>query len=117
HASETQRRALHKTLATIERLAARNAPVLEAKDRFYEILFVGGGNVALHQTAAGLHARVRGLRSLSLSLPGRPQQSAAELRDIVDAIDANDGEKTARLCRRHVTSAGAAAAQALGPSA
>lgn len=113
NASESQRRALQKAFATIERLAAKNSSILEAKDRFYEILFAGGGNIALHQTAAGLHARVRGLRSLSLSLTGRARQSVAELRDIVAAIEANDAERTARMCRRHVLNASAAGTRAL----
>ena len=113
NASPAQRRALVKQVATIDRLAARDASILEAKDRFYEILFVGGGNMALHQTAAGLHARVRALRSLSLSLPGRSRKSVAELHDIIDAIDSDDPEKAARACRRHVANAGAAVTQAL----
>lgn len=113
HASESQRRALHKTFTTIERLAGKNASILEAKDRFYDILFAGGGNVALHQTAAILHARVRALRSLSLSVVGRTQQSVAELRDIMRAIDDNDAEKAERMCQRHVSNAGAAVNQAL----
>ena len=113
NASPAQRRALAKQLATIDRLAARDASILEAKDRFYDILFVGGGNVALHQTAASLHARIRALRSLSLSLPGRARKSVAELHDIIDAIDSDDAEKAARACRRHVANAGAAVTRAL----
>jgi DNA-binding GntR family transcriptional regulator len=113
NASPAQRRALAKQLATIDRLAARDASILEAKDRFYDILFVGGGNVALHQTAASLHARIRVLRSLSLSLPGRARKSVAELHDIIEAIDTDDAEKAARACRRHVANAGAAVTQAL----
>lgn len=113
NASPAQRRALARQLATIDRLAGRDASILEAKDRFYDILFVGGGNVALHQTAASLHARVRALRSLSLSLPGRARKSVAELHDIIEAIDSDDAEKAARSCRRHVANAGAAVTQAL----
>jgi DNA-binding GntR family transcriptional regulator len=113
NASPAQRRALAKQLATIDRLAARDASILEAKDRFYDILFVGGGNVALHQTAASLHARIRALRSLSLSLPGRARKSVAELHDIIEAIDSDDAEKAARACRRHVANAGAAVTRAL----
>jgi GntR family transcriptional regulator, trigonelline degradation regulator len=113
NATPAQRRALARQLAAIDRLAARDASILEAKDRFYDILFVGGGNVALHQTAASLHARIRALRSLSLSLPGRAHKSVAELHDIIEAIDTDDAEKAARACRRHVANAGAAVTQAL----
>jgi DNA-binding GntR family transcriptional regulator len=113
NATDSQRKSLQRAFATIERLAGKNASILEAKDRFYDILSTGGGNNVLHQTTSGLHARIRGLRSLSLSLPGRVEQSIAELRDIVEAIAASDADKTARLCRRHVLNASAAAMQAL----
>ncbi len=117
NATEAERRLLHKAMTTIERLAERKASILDAKDRFYDVLFVGGGNVALHQTASGLHARVRALRSLSLSRPGRAKESVEELREIMAAIDANDAERAELACTRHVANAGevvAAALSALG---
>lgn len=113
NASPAQRRALTRQVAVIGRLAGRDASILAAEDRFYEILLAGGGNLALRQTLASLHARVRSLRSLSQSLPGRPRKSLAELRTIVEAIDADDGERAARAARRHVARAGAAVTQAL----
>jgi GntR family transcriptional regulator, trigonelline degradation regulator len=114
NASEAQRRALQKQMGVIERLAARGQSILEPKDRFYEILFSGGGNLALQQTASALHARVRALRSLSLSRPGRTEESLRELRDIMAAIDAGDAERAARACQQHVASAAAVVAEALG---
>ena len=113
NATAADRRALVRAMSAIERLAACGESILEAKDRFYDVLFVGGGNVALHQTAIGLHARVRALRALSLTVPGRTDQSVAELREIMAAIDAGDAERTARACQRHVASASAAATSAL----
>jgi DNA-binding GntR family transcriptional regulator len=114
NATEAQRRLLHKAMTAIERLAERGASILDAKDRFYDVLFVGGGNLALHQTATGLHARVRALRSLSLSRPGRAEESVRELREIMAAIDADDAERAALACTRHVANAGAVVAEALG---
>jgi DNA-binding GntR family transcriptional regulator len=114
NASDAQRRALQKQMAVIERLAARGQSILEPKDRFYEILFTGGGNLALHQTASSLHARVRALRSLSLSVPGRTDESLRELKEIMAAIDAGDAERAAQACQRHVARAGAVVAEALG---
>jgi DNA-binding GntR family transcriptional regulator len=101
-------------MAVIERLAARGQSILEPRDRFYEILFAGGGNVALHQTASSLHARVRALRSLSLSVPGRTEESLRELREIMAAIEAGDADRAARACQRHVASAAAVVTEALG---
>jgi DNA-binding GntR family transcriptional regulator len=114
NASDARRKALQKQLAVIERLAARGQSILEAKDRFYEVLFAGGGNVALHQTASGLHARVRALRSLSLSVPGRAGESVRELHEIMAAVEAGDAARAAEACQRHVASAAAVVTEALG---
>lgn len=106
HASQAQRAALVKALRRIERQAARGAPILAAKDSFYDVLFEGGGNEALRAVVASLHARVSVLRSLSLSVPGRAAQSVPELRAIVDAVISGDAEAAARACSRHVEEAG-----------
>src|SRR6266704_2518021 len=58
-------------------------------------------------------ARVSVLRSLSMSVPGRPAESVAEMRAIVDAVLAGDAEAAARACSRHVEEAGRVALQAL----
>jgi GntR family transcriptional regulator, trigonelline degradation regulator len=100
-------------LQRIERLAAKDAPVLAAKDAFYDVLFEGGGNDALRSVVAGLHARVSVLRWLSLSVPGRPAESIAELRAIVDAVLASDPDAAARACSRHVEQAGRVGLEAL----
>jgi DNA-binding GntR family transcriptional regulator len=113
NADQAHRTALVKALQRVERLVAKGAPVLEAKDAFYEILFEGAGNEVLRAVAAGLHARVSVMRALSLTLPGRPAQSLAELRAIMDAVLAEDADAAALACSRHVEQAGAAALQAL----
>jgi GntR family transcriptional regulator, trigonelline degradation regulator len=104
HASQAQRAALVKAFQRIERLAAKGAPILAAKDSFYDVLW---------SVVAGLHARVSLLRWLSLSVPGRPVESLAELRDIVDAVLANDPDGAARACSWHVEQAGRVGLQAL----
>lgn len=113
NASNAHRAALVKAFQRIERLAAKGAPVLAAKDGFYDVLFEGGGNEALRTVVAGLHARVSVLRSLSLSVPGRPQESLSELRAIVDAVLDGDADAAARACSRHVEEAGRIGLQAL----
>jgi GntR family transcriptional regulator, trigonelline degradation regulator len=113
NATKAQRSALVKALQRIERLVAKGAPVIDAKDGFYDILFEGGGNEALRSVAAGLHARVSVLRALSLSVPGRPAESLQEMRDIVDAVLAGDADAAARACSRHVEEAGRVGRQAL----
>ena len=90
NATEVQRRALLAQLSKIDRLASRGVGVLEAKDRFYAILFDGAGNDALRDMTVSLQARVTYLRSLSLSREGRPAHSLAELHDNAAAIEAGD---------------------------
>lgn len=113
NASQAQRAALLRALQRIEKLAAKGAPVLAAKDAFYDALFEGGGNDALRAVVAGLHARVSLLRWLSLSVAGRPAQSLGELRAIVDAVLENDADAAALACSQHVEAAGRVGLQAL----
>jgi len=98
---------LRAAVEEIERTARSAEPQvrLEAKDRFYEVLFRGCSSVPLQQTVAGLQARVRLLRATSLSEPGRPQEAAAELRAVVDAVEAGDADAAAAACARHVENA------------
>jgi DNA-binding GntR family transcriptional regulator len=109
--------ALGAAVGEIERTAAAGAPQdqLRAKDRFYEVLFSGSGSAPLQQTVAGLQARVRLLRATSLSEPGRPQEAAAELRAVVDAVEAGDAEAAAAACARHVENAARTALARLTP--
>ena len=113
NATDEDRRRLVDALRMVESAAATGASVLLAKDHFYHILFVGGGNEELRILISGLDARISLLRSLSLSVPGRASQSISELRDIVDAVLANDVEAAAKACSRHVELAGAVAQQLL----
>ncbi len=113
NATQAQRNALVKALQRIERLVAKGAPVINAEDSFYEVLFEGGGNEALRSVAVGLHARLSVMRALSLSVPGRPAESLQEMRDIVDAVLAGGADAAARACSRHVEEAGRVGLQAL----
>lgn len=113
NASAKDRYELEKAMQEIERAASAGISILEAKDRFYEILFAGAGNDALRSIASGLHARISVLRSLSLSVPGRTAQSLRELRKILEAVEANDAEGAADACARHAEAAGRTAIEAL----
>jgi DNA-binding GntR family transcriptional regulator len=107
NATDAQRRALANALRTVERASAKGSPaMLAAKDKFYDVLFEGGGNDALRAIAGSLHARVSLLRSLSLSMPGRTAESLAELAEIVAAVRANDADAAAKACSKHVEAAG-----------
>jgi GntR family transcriptional regulator, trigonelline degradation regulator len=108
NATDSQRRQLVRALQNLDKTVAKGEPILKAKDHFYDVLFEGAGNESLRAMAGSLHARVSVMRSLSLSLPGRPVESVAELKAVVDAIHANDAEAAARACSFHVEQAGRA---------
>jgi DNA-binding GntR family transcriptional regulator len=114
NATSAQRRALVNALRAVERAAPKGSPaMLAAKDKFYDVLFEGGGNEALRSMAGALHARVNLLRSMSLSVPGRSAESLAELAEIVAAVQAGDADAAAKACSHHVEAAGMAGLGAL----
>ncbi|MFI5953934.1 GntR family transcriptional regulator [Cryptosporangium sp. NPDC051539] len=79
--------------------------MLTAKDVFYGVLGRGAASPALWQLLSGLQGRVRVLRARSLSQPGRPVQSAEELKALARAIRMRDAELAARRCSDHVHAA------------
>jgi DNA-binding GntR family transcriptional regulator len=79
--------------------------MLHAKDRFYEVLLEGAGNGSVRSILNGLQARVRMLRAGSLSAPGRHEQAVAEIRAIVEAIEARDADGAAEAAAGHVARA------------
>ena len=110
-ATPDQVAALRAAVAEIERTADAADPQdqLHAKDRFYEVLLAGSGSRPLQETLAGLQARVRLLRATSLAAPGRPREAAAELRAVVDAVEAGDADAAAAACARHIQNAASTA--------
>jgi DNA-binding GntR family transcriptional regulator len=78
---------------------------LRAKDAFYSVLLTGANSPPLTQMLTTLQGRVRALRATSLSVPGRAQQAAGELRRVVELIEAGDAENAAIACAEHVHNA------------
>ncbi|KIA71707.1 GntR family transcriptional regulator [Arthrobacter sp. MWB30] len=87
-------------------IAANQINVLQAKNGFYEVLFAGSGNHVLAQMLQQLNNRVTMLRRMTLSSPGRFDQTVAELDEIVQAVRSRDADEASRLCRAHVKNAG-----------
>jgi len=87
--------------------------MLQAKTEFYQILLTGSGNPLARSMLQSLHDRVNYLRITSLSSPGRPHASLAEIRRIVEAIRSRDPEKAWAACVEHVYNAEAEAVKAL----
>jgi GntR family transcriptional regulator, trigonelline degradation regulator len=87
--------------------------MLTAKDGFYRVLFDGAASETVISLIASLHARVSTLRARSLSYPGRPKQSLAELTAIHDAVVARDADAVALACQFHIEQAGKYAVESL----
>jgi len=104
-ASEEQRAELHGALDAIAAAVRAGEGMRAAKDEFYRVLIEGAGNAFLSDTLAGLQRRVSRLRALTLSSPGRPAQSLAEISAIVAAIDAGDALQARRIALVHVEEA------------
>jgi GntR family transcriptional regulator, trigonelline degradation regulator len=118
-ATETHIGALKGAFLAIERAAAADDPksLLMAKDKFYDVLFLGADNSIVHQVIAGLHARVAVLRAASLQASGRPSESVVEIRAILDAVAARDGEAAAEAAAFHVRQAARTLFRRLGERA
>src|SRR5439155_958317 len=105
HASADELEELRAAFAELEQVTVEGGDIramLRAKDRFYDVLLRGSRNRAVHAILSGLKARVAVLRTSSLSQPGRPERAVAEIRAIVEAVEARDGESAAQACARHV---------------
>ena len=117
HASAEDVAELRAALAELAHVTRERADIrelLQAKDRFYDVLMRGCGNGAVHEILDGLKARVGLLRTSSLSQPGRARRSVAEIRAIVEAVEAGDAEAAARACAVHVQQAAEAGLRGLG---
>jgi DNA-binding GntR family transcriptional regulator len=100
-------RAAWEVLAGIKETGEGNLERLRAKDEFYLVLLDGASSPPLTQTLTGLQSRVRLLRRTSLSVPGRAEATVAEIRAIVDAVEAGDADAAAEACALHVRNAAA----------
>jgi DNA-binding GntR family transcriptional regulator len=77
----------------------------DSNQRFYDEIFRAAGNIVLRQILTGLHGRVAYLRTMSMSRPGRPEQSLQELKALLAALKAGDGAEAARLSTSHIVAA------------
>jgi DNA-binding GntR family transcriptional regulator len=104
-ATDDQVARLVATVDEFERVVLETGDVglaLAAKNAFYVVLVEGADSTPLRQLLEGIQARVQVLRVTSLSQRGRLKAVTAELRDIVQAIEARNAERAARLCAEHI---------------
>jgi DNA-binding GntR family transcriptional regulator len=82
--------------------------MLIAKLRFYDLLTAASGNEILVEMLRSLHGRCNAVRARSLSRPGRPAASVAEMESILGALYERDAERARQLARVHAVSAAGA---------
>jgi len=108
HAGEADMARIREGFEAIETAARGDSEgpgMLAAKRLFYNALFEGAANRTIQEIVEGLQARVTVLRRASLAQPGRSARTVAEVRAIVEALEARDGERAAAACVHHVNQA------------
>ncbi|RJF92360.1 GntR family transcriptional regulator [Noviherbaspirillum saxi] len=71
-------------------------------EAFHQAIYAGSHNTFLVEQTRNLHRRLRPYRRLQLRVRDRVANSFAEHEEIVNAIIAGDGERTADLLRHHI---------------
>ena len=107
HATDAEVVALRAAVEALRPSVAEDSPrdLLIAKGGFYAVLFEGCRNRVATQILTQLNNRMMLYKRLSLSAPGRPAETLAELDAIVTAIEARNGKRVAQLCATHVANA------------
>lgn len=93
--------------------AGHGRGILKATSDWYELLFRIAEKPMAWQVVQGLNARISQLRAMTVSQPGRAADAGAEMRCIIEAIAAHDGDAAARASFDHVERVKALAAEAL----
>jgi GntR family transcriptional regulator, trigonelline degradation regulator len=113
-ASPADVEALRNAIEAIERSTSIRE-MLGAKDRFYAT--IGSRSPTIARLLSTLNARVALLRSLSLGVSGRMEESKQEMRRIYDAIARGEREVAEAAARSHVERSGRLALEALAQRA
>ncbi|HXM90750.1 MAG TPA: GntR family transcriptional regulator [Candidatus Dormibacteraeota bacterium] len=113
NASPAQKKLLEQALKTTAQSYENGDPttILEAKNRFYDVLFQGAGSETLSSMIGTLHVRIWRWRALGLGHPRRSEkrwkESIRRLRAMLAAIFKGDASLAETLLRDEVTKAAA----------
>lgn len=107
HAKSSQVGTLVRAVEILEKscLKGEIKNIIKVKNDFYNIIFEGCGNKLAHSFIKSLFIRIGFLRSLSLSLPGRPMESLQEIKLIARAIERRDPSAAETASRNHIKKA------------
>lgn len=81
--------------------------LLRSKAALYAVLFDGADNQTVRTILEGFQARIAVMRAATLAEPGRAEQSIAEIKALVDAIERRDADAAEQASRHHVEQAAA----------
>ncbi len=114
-ADPTTKARLAEVLAELDRRAAEGDPLamLDATIEFYALIFNSSGHHVAWEIVSRLNSRISRLRAMTLATANRTVSGPARLREIFNAINANDSHGAAAASRQHVTEAAKIAAQIL----
>jgi DNA-binding GntR family transcriptional regulator len=88
--------------------------IVDAKRRFYTVLFQGSGNSMIASILNTMNARITMLRRVSLSSPKRGPASLREIRAVLTAIKRRDPQAAYEASLRHIQQAAKVALGSLG---
>lgn len=106
-ADSTIKARLQKALNQLERFSKDQSPlsILDATTEFYEIVFEASGHNIAWEIVSRLNSRISRLRVMTLSTAERKTSGPSQIREIFEAIKANDPDTAAAACKAHVASA------------
>jgi GntR family transcriptional regulator, trigonelline degradation regulator len=79
--------------------------IVEAKQRFYDVLLSGSGNSMIGSILSTMNARITMLRRVSLSSPKRATASIREIRAVLNAIKKRDPQAAYEASLHHIQQA------------
>jgi DNA-binding GntR family transcriptional regulator len=119
HASDGQVAELEAAVQVLEQAyKAREVDrIVEAKRRFYAVLFQGSGNSMIASILSTMNARITMLRRVSLSSPKRGPASLREIRAVLIAIKRRDPQAAYQASLHHIQEAARVALASLATGA
>jgi DNA-binding GntR family transcriptional regulator len=107
HASDEQVRQLEAAVRVLEQAyrAEDVDAIVEAKQRFYAVLYEGSGNSLIASILNTMNARITTLRRVSLSSPKRAPASLREIRALLHAIKKRDPQAAYEASLHHIQQA------------
>ena len=105
--TDDEKRSLRESVELAEFYLAKrdNDKLRELDSSFHKIIYEACGNRLLAKTLSELHTKIKGYRSVALSVPGRLEKSIAEHKMILTAIEAGDADLADRLTSEHIEAA------------